>query len=58
MLFGVKMEASMAGERKHCCFFGLRIVMMVGAVTNSVWGEERKFPKFLGISSLFDAKLR
>ena len=39
MLFGVKMEASMAGERKHCSFFGLRIVMMMGAATDAVWGE-------------------
>ena len=40
MLFGVKMEASMGWERKHCCFFGFRIVMMMGAVTNAVWGED------------------
>ena len=40
MLYGEKLEASMAGERKHCCFWGAKIVMMIGAATDSVRGED------------------
>ena len=34
------MEASLAGERKHCCYLGARFVMMIGAATDAVWGED------------------